>query len=337
MNFISNTLIKSIFLIAFLYYFLSLNPTNALAETAPSCPEGMVYIPSGTFSMGSDNQDFVEEKVVNDVTLDSFCIDSHEITNAQWSEFVKETNYLTIAERPLSKEQFPELQEEERKPGSMVFQPPEAGLQQVAYMSWWHWVRGANWQHPFGEDSDIQGKENYPVVHISYEDAVAYAQWAGKQLPTEAQWEYAARGGLKEKDYTWGDEYSAQKANTWQGMFPFFNTKKDGYLGIAPIGIFPPNDYGLYDMAGNVWEWTQDWFQVERNGMTHQKNPTGPNQGYDPKKPMDKLVHVIKGGSYLCAPNYCSRYRPAARESQPFDTGTTHIGFRLVKNFQVDK
>ena len=284
MNFISNTLIKSIFLIAFLSYFLSLNPTNALAETTPSCPEEMVYIPGGTFRMGSDNQDFVEEKVVDDVTLDSFCIDNHEITNAQWSEFVKETNYLTIAERPLSKEQFPELQEEERKPGSMVFQPPEAGLQQVAYMSWWHWVRGANWQHPFGEDSDIQGQENYPVVHISYEDAVAYAQWAGKQLPTEAQWEYAARGGLKEKDYTWGDEYSAQKANTWQGMFPFFNTKKDGYLGTAPIGTFPANEYGLYDMAGNVWEWTQDWFQVERNGMAHQKNPTGPNQGYDPNQ-----------------------------------------------------
>lgn len=325
--------IKYIVLIITLYFATEFNLPNALAETSLSCPKTMVYIPGGTFRMGSDSKDFLEEKSVDDVTVDSFCIDSHEVTNEEFRQFVEETGYITVAERPLSKEQFPNLSEAKRKPGSLVFQPPEKGLKKVPYLSWWHWVQGANWQHPYGAESNIEGKQNHPVVHIAYEDAVAYAKWAGKQLPTEAQWEYAARGGLQNQEYTWGKEYSAQKANTWQGIFPFFNTKKDGYIGTAPVASFPPNGYGLYDMAGNVWEWTQDWYQVERKGMAHKKNPLGPNQGYDPKKPNDKLVHVIKGGSHLCAPNYCSRYRPAARESQSSDTGTTHIGFRLVKNF----
>ncbi|NES02173.1 MAG: formylglycine-generating enzyme family protein [Okeania sp. SIO2F4] len=207
-------------------------------------------------------------------------------------------------------------------------------MQQVAYLSWWHWVPGANWRHPYGPDSNIKGKNNHPVVHIAYEDALAYAKWAGKQIPTEAQWEYAARGGLKESTYTWGQEYSAKKANTWQGFFPFLNTKADGYLGTAPVGSFSANGYGLYDMTGNVWEWTADWYRVERKDMAHSVNPEGPRQAesFDPKKPAEGAVHVIKGGSHLCAPNYCSRYRPAARESQSPDTGTTHIGFRLVKN-----
>nr|WP_035799727.1 formylglycine-generating enzyme family protein [Crocosphaera chwakensis] len=326
-------IMKSFILILFLSFFWLLNPLNVGAETSSSCPEGMTYIPGGTFRMGSDNQDFIEEKPVDDVTVDSFCIDTYEITNSQFAKFVKETGYQTIAERPLSKEQFPNLPDEQRKPGSLVFQPPNEGIERVAYLSWWHWVTGANWQHPYGEESDILSKENYPVVHISYDDALAYAKWADKQLPTEAQWEYAARGGLQGKDYTWGDQYSAKNANTWQGIFPFFNTKEDGYLGAAPVGSFPANGYGLYDMSGNVWEWTQDWYQVERENMAHKTNPKGPKIGYDPKKPQDKLVHVIKGGSHLCAKNYCSRYRPAARESQSPDTGTTHIGFRLVKNF----
>jgi formylglycine-generating enzyme required for sulfatase activity len=332
MSFIWQKFVRYIVCILVLSLFLSFNPEYVIAEPSGSCPEQMVYVPGGTFRMGSDSQDFVEEKAVDDVTVDSFCIDRHEVTNAQWADFVEDTGYVTVAERPLSKEQFPDLPDEQRKPGSLVFQPPEEGLQQVAYMSWWHWVTGADWQHPLGPDSDLQGKENHPVVHISYEDAIAYAQWAEKRLPTEAEWEYAARGGLQGKDYTWGDEYSAQKANTWQGMFPFFNTKEDGYLGTAPVGKYSPNGYGLYDMAGNVWEWTQDWYQVDRDGMAHKNNPKGPERGYDPKKPNDRLVHVIKGGSHLCAKNYCSRYRPAARESQSPDTGTNHIGFRLVKN-----
>jgi formylglycine-generating enzyme required for sulfatase activity len=298
------------------------------------CPNGMVYIAGGTFTMGDDQSDYVEESAVDQVTVDSFCIDPYEVTNAEFTQFVDETGYVTVAERPLSKEQFPDLPDDQRAPGSLVFEPPDEGIEQVAYLSWWHWVPGANWQHPYGPDSNLEGKGQHPVVHIAYEDAAAYADWAGKQLPTEAQWEYAARGGLIGKPYTWGEQYSAQQANTWQGLFPFFNTKEDGYLGTAPVGSFPANGYGLYDMTGNVWEWTADWFRVDRPGMDHATNPIGPSQAdsYDPKKPGDGAVHVIKGGSHLCAKNYCSRYRPAARESQAPDTGTTHIGMRLVSS-----
>ena len=310
---------------------LIFNQVPSLAASS-SCPENMVLISGGTFRMGSDHTEFLEEKPISEVRLDSFCIDTHEVTNAEFAKFGQETGYLTIAERPLSKQEFPDLSDAERKPGSLVFQTPKEGLEQIAYMGWWHWVTGANWQHPYGPESNIQGKEDHPVVHIAYFDALAYAEWAGKQLPTEAQWEYAARGGLEGKDYTWGDEYSETKANTWQGLFPFFNTKADGYLGTAPVGSFPPNGYGLYDMAGNVWEWTQDFYQVGREQMADTSNPQGPKTGYDPKKPLEIGSHVVKGGSHLCAPNYCSRYRPAARESQLPDTGTTHIGFRLVKN-----
>nr|WP_239112987.1 formylglycine-generating enzyme family protein [Halomicronema sp. CCY15110] len=304
-----------------------------IASPAP-CPSDMVYIPSGTFTMGSDNPDFVEEKIAEDVTVSSFCIEPHEVTNAQFAQFVEATGYVTVAERPLSPEQFPDLSAAERAPGSLVFTPPEAGIQQVAYLSWWRWLPGANWRHPFGPNSDVEGKDNHPVVHIAYEDAVAYADWADRQLPTEAQWEYAARGGNDEWTYTWGEQYSAQQANTWQGMFPFFNTKADGHLGTAPIMSYPPNDYGLYDMTGNVWELTATWFTLNHDLMAHQQDPSGPTQdvSYDLKKPMDGAMHVIKGGSYLCAKNYCSRYRPAARESQALDTGTTHVGFRLVRS-----
>jgi len=306
---------------------------GTIAIAAPSCPSDMVYIPGGTFTMGSDNPDFVEERIAEDVTVSSFCIEPHEVTNAQFAQFVEETGYVTVAERPLSKEQFPDLNDEERAPGSLVFQPPEEGIQQVAYLSWWHWQPGADWRHPLGPDSDIQSKADYPVVHIAYEDAEAYAAWKGRSLPTEAQWEYAARGGQQGWTYTWGEQYSAKQANTWQGMFPFFNTKEDGHLGTAPAMSFPPNGYGLYDMTGNVWELTASWFTVQHDDLAHSTDPSGPPQtvSYDPKKPMDGAMHVIKGGSYLCAKNYCSRYRPAARESQALDTGTTHIGFRLVK------
>jgi sulfatase modifying factor 1 len=309
----------------------------AIAAPAP-CPSDMVYIPGGTFTMGSDHPDFVEEKIAEDVTVSSFCIEPHEVTNAQFAKFVDATGYVTVAERPLSQEQFPDLTDEERAPGSLVFQPPEEGIQQVAYLSWWHWQPGANWRHPFGSDSDIQGKADHPVVHIAYEDAEAYAEWRDRQLPTEAQWEYAARGGNDEWTYTWGEQYSAKQANTWQGLFPFFNTQEDGHLGTAPAMSFPPNGYGLYDMTGNVWELTATWFTVDHDVMAHQQDPTGPTQdvSYDPKKPMDGAMHVIKGGSYLCAKNYCSRYRPAARESQALDTGTTHVGFRLVQLERIE-
>jgi formylglycine-generating enzyme required for sulfatase activity len=282
------------------------------------CPHGMAFIPGGTFSIGSDNSGYVEENSAPDVSVSSFCMDRYEVTNAQFAEFVLATGYVTVAERP--------LQEQRLLPGSIVFQVPQES-NPPHEVSWWKWVTGASWKHPFGLSSNITNKENYPVVHIAYEDAVAYASWAGKSLPTEAQWEYASLGGGLD-----GNEYSPTRANTWQGIFPFFNTKADGYVGMAPVGSFPANKYGLYDMTGNVWEWTNDWYASGHAQKAHHLNPTGPLNSFDPNKPSEKALHVIKGGSYLCAPNYCSRYRPAARESQAPDTGTSHIGFRLVKN-----
>lgn len=323
--------------IFFAFLSLCLAIAIALCASVPpvlaaDCPPEMAVIPGGTFQMGADDPRFPEEKSATDVTVDSFCIDRTEVTNAQFAEFVKATGYQTVAERPLSKEQFPDLPDSQRSPGSLVFQSVPKGAKAVPEMSWWHWVVGANWQHPFGADSTIAGQENYPVVHIAYEDAAAYAKWAGKAIPTEAQWEYAARGGLQGQTYEWGDRYSAKKANTWQGIFPFFNTEDDGHIGTAPAGSFPPNGYGLYDMTGNVWEWTADRYRVGHERKSHQRDPVVLDENsFDPRKPEDKALHAIKGGSYLCAPNYCSRFRPAARESESPDTGTTHIGFRLVK------
>ncbi|MEM1367331.1 MAG: formylglycine-generating enzyme family protein [Cyanobacteria bacterium P01_H01_bin.15] len=300
-------------------------PHQALAA---SCPAGMTWIPGGTFAIGTDDPVYVEEEKTDDVTVSSFCMDTHEITNAEFAEFVDATGYVTVAERPLSSEEFPTLSESQLAPGSLVFTPPKEGMQQVAYLSWWKWTPGANWQHPFGPESNLTGKADHPVVHIAYEDAIAYADWKHQQLPTEAQWEFAAKAG----NPTTEQSYAPENANTWQGMFPFFNTQTDGYLGTAPVMSFPPNAYGLYDMAGNVWELTADWYTVSHAHKLHAKNPAGPSesQSFDPKKPNEGATHVIKGGSYLCAKNYCSRYRPAARESQAPDTGTTHVGFRLV-------
>ena len=324
------------FLLVCVLFFLLLLAIAPPAFAANYCPEGMVFISGGTFRMGDDSLKFPEERSAPNVSVSSFCIDQHEITNAEFAKFVKATGYKTVAELPLSKEEFPDLPDEQRLAGSLVFQPPKEDAQQVPFLSWWSWTVGANWQHPFGKDSSIQGKDNYPVVHISYKDAEAYAKWIGKSIPTEAQWEYAARGGLDGATYAWGDQYSEKKANTWQGIFPFFNTKADGYKGLAPVGSFPPNGYGLYDITGNVWEWTSDFFEFGHDRMAHQHNPIASDRhkSFDPKKPDESVLHVIKGGSYLCAPNYCSRYRPAARESESPDTGTTHIGFRLVKNIK---
>ncbi|MGA1621928.1 MAG: formylglycine-generating enzyme family protein [Synechocystis sp.] len=313
---------------------ISAAPAGAFAEQTVTnpCPDGMAWIHGGTFRMGSDDF-FPEEKIVEDVTVDGFCLEQTEVTNAQFAAFVQATGYVTVAERPLSPKQFPDLADDQRSPGSLVFAMPGPEVTDVPLLSWWHWVPGANWRHPDGPDSNIQGKDNYPVVQVSYEDAQAYATWAGKQLPTEAEWEFAGRGGLTDQIFGWGNTYSPQKANTWQGRFPFNNQAQDGYEGTAPVASFPPNAFGLYDMTGNVWEWTADWYSGDRQGMAHQYNPQGPaeSESFDPREP-DGPKHVIKGGSYLCAKNYCSRYRPAARESQSPDTGTTHIGFRLASH-----
>ena len=325
---------------SFVLVLLSLMMANqpALAASMPNCPADMALIQGGTFRMGSD-QFYPEEKSAEDVTVTSFYIDKHEVTNAEFTQFVTATGYVTVAERSLSKDQFPDLTEDERSPGSVVFQiPPPNPDRDVPLLSWWQWRPGANWQHPEGVDSAIAGRENHPVVHIAYDDAAAYAAWAGLSLPTEAQWEYAARGGLTDKIFAWGNQYSPKKANTWQGNFPLQNTQADGYLGTAPVGSFPPNRYGLYDMTGNVWEWTQDWYSLGHAAMSHGTNPVmaDATQSLDPRDPgVEK--HVVKGGSYLCAKNYCSRYRPAAREAQSPDTGTSHIGFRLVKNPSRDR
>ena len=300
------------------------------ASSAVSCPPGMTWIPGGTFRMGADDR-YREEQSAEDVTVQGFCIDQYEVTNAQFAQFIDQTSYVTVAERPLSVEEFPDLAEADRVPGSLVFQtvPPEQ--YPVQQLAWWHWVPGANWHHPQGPDSGLAGRENHPVVHIAYEDAVAYAQWANKALPTEAEWEFAARGGLPKALYVWGNQYAAQKANTWQGLFPWVNTQKDGYEGTAPVGSYAANGYGLYDMAGNVWEWVQDWYRYGHDGKAHKVNPIVDDKAdaLDLQEP-GVAKHVVKGGSYLCAPNYCSRYRPAARQGQEPNTGTSHIGFRLV-------
>ena len=322
-----------IFIIFNVFMFFS-TPTVA-STMGNTCPKDMVFIPGGTFKIGSDSH-YPSESTAEDVSVDGFCIHQYEITNSEFAQFVTATGYVTVAERPLSQEQFPNLSDEQLQPGSLVFEMVDKDAQNISYLSWWKWVPGANWQHPFGPDSNIKGKDTYPVVQVAYEDVEAYAKWAELSLPTEAQWEYAARGGLDDTTYSWGDQYSATKANTWQGIFPFFNTKADGYVGTAPVGSFEANSYGLYDITGNVWEWTADWFSMGHQDKSHTHNPTGPSQqeSLDPREP-GVVKHVIKGGSYLCAPNFCSRYRPAARESQSADTGTTHIGFRLVKNLSA--
>ncbi|MGB3511293.1 MAG: formylglycine-generating enzyme family protein [Microcoleaceae cyanobacterium] len=319
----------------FLHQILSQNgiffptTTNTNIDTT-LCPQEMVWIKGGTFQIGSDNH-YLEERSAENVTVSSFCIDIHEVTNAQFAKFVQETDYVTLAERPLSAKTFPHLSKAQRQPGSIVFIQPHKN-QTIRELQWWQWVQGANWHHPTGPDSNISGKENHPVVHIAFEDAQAYAEWAGKSLPTEAQWEFAAKGGLQEAIYTWGNQYSPEKANTWQGLFPKQNTEQDGYWGTAPVASYPPNNYGLYDMAGNVWEWTLDWYKIGHNDKADRVNPVVQNQeeSYDPREP-GIPKHTIKGGSFLCASNYCSRYRPAAREAQASDTGTSHIGFRLLR------
>ena len=322
------------YLITIMILFVSILaiPTPTLGEINNSCPSDMRLIEGGTFVMGSD-EFYPEEYSVSDVTISKFCMSKYEITNDQFAQFVEATDYVTIAERPLSQAEFPNLTEKERSPGSVIFRIPEPLPDgSIGYLSWWHWVPGANWRHPEGPQSDLAWRGNHPVVHIAYEDALAYAQWADASLPTETQWEFAARGGLKKQIFTWGSQYSPKKANTWQGKFPLENKQVDGYFFTAPVGSFAPNGYGLYDMTGNVWEWTQDWYNNTHKNKAHQVNPVvAKEDNFDPREP-GVPKHVLKGGSFLCAKNYCSRYRPAARQPQSPDTGMSHIGFRLVKN-----
>ncbi|MGI9369602.1 MAG: formylglycine-generating enzyme family protein [Ruegeria sp.] len=301
---------------------------------------GMVWVPGGTFAMGS-NDHYPEEAPVHNVTVDGFWMDKYSVTNNRFGQFVKKTGYVTVAERRPDPAQYPDAPPENLVPGSLVFEMTDGPVDLKYINQWWNWTPGACWRHPEGPGSHIRKRGHHPVGHIASEDAASYAEWAGKTLPTEAEWERAARGGLDGAEYVWGDEHfpnGRPAANTWQGEFPWQNLVTDGFEGTSPVGSFPPNGYGLSDMAGNVWEWTQDWWT-----QGHEADPDKPcciplnprgggkQQSYDPAAPDWRIPRkVVKGGSYLCAPNYCLRYRPSARRPHMIDTGTTHIGFRCV-------
>ncbi len=304
---------------------------------APPAPD-MAWVPDGTFQMGSDRH-YPEEGPAHDVHVDGFWIDRHQVTTAQFAEFVDDTGYVTVAERPLDPADYPGAPPENLVPGSMVFSKTGGPVDLRDQRNWWAWTPGADWRHPEGPGSSVDDRGDHPVVHVAHEDAAAYADWAGRALPTEAEWERAARGGLDGAEYTWGDDKlpdGTPPANWWQGAFPWRNTLDDGYERTAPVGSFPPNGFGLYDMAGNVWEWTDDWFVAQRPPAGECCMPRNPRGGaeedsYNVHQPQFRIPRkVVKGGSFLCADNYCMRYRPAARQAQDIDSGMSHIGFRCV-------
>ena len=314
---------------------------EAIPAAAPSRPpaEDMVWIPGGTFLMGSDRH-YPEEAPAHKVKVAGFWIGAYAVTNAEFVRFVDATGYVTVAERPANPEDYPGAQPELLVPASVVFKKTRGAVDLSNPYNWWTYVAGADWRHPRGPDSSVDTLLDHPVVHVAFEDVEAYTKWRGHELPTEAEWEFAARGGLDGAEFAWGNEYmpgGRPMANTWQGEFPWQNRAEDGYEWTAPVGSYPPNGYGLYDMAGNVWEWTTDWFQDHSRNIKSAcctiDNPRGgeQDQSCDPRTPTIRIPRkVMKGGSYLCAPNYCRRYRPAARMPQPVDTSTCHLGFRCV-------
>lgn len=324
------------------------NGADSMAVSADSAAtEGMVWIPGGTFMMGaSDQEGRPDEYPQHQVQVKGFWMDATEVTNAQFRKFVEATGYITTAERKPDWEELkkqlppgtPKPPDSVLMPASLVFVPPDrplASLQNVA--QWWQWVRGANWKHPQGPGSSIEGKDDYPVVHVSWEDAAAYARWAGKRLPTEAEWEFAARAGMTNQPYTWGSEpvdKGGHKANIWQGSFPDNNLVADGFARAAPVKSFAPNAYGLYDMAGNVWEWTADWYNAGYYAQCANKtlnDPKGAEAPYDPQEPTVPKK-VVRGGSFLCHASYCASYRVSARMKTSPDTGLEHTGFRCVRD-----
>jgi len=305
----------------------------------------MEWIAGGTYRMGS-NRHYPEEAPAHDVTVAGFWMDRYPVTNAQFEEFVQATGHVTMAEIAPNLADYPGAQPELLVPASAVFRSPAKRVDLRNQYNWWIYVPGADWRHPVGPGSTIEGMENHPAVHIGYADAAAYARWVGKKLPTEAEWEFAARGGLNGAEFAWGEELSPGgtiMANTWQGEFPIENLASDGFERTSPVGFYPANGYGLYDMIGNVWEWTTDWYRARHRtsgrGCCELVNPRGGDreQSMDPNTPLKIPRKVIKGGSYLCAPNYCRRYRPAARMPQPIDTTTGHLGFRCVVRSSTEK
>lgn len=302
--------------------------------------DDMVLVPGGRFQMGSDRH-YPEEAPTHRVTVDAFRIDRTPVTNRQFRAFVEATGHVTFAEIPPDPKDYPGALPHMLYAGSLVFLPPPHPVDLRDWSQWWNFMKGADWRHPYGLDSDIEGLDDHPVVHVSYADALAYARWIGKDLPTEAEWEFAARGGLEGAEFAWGDEFmpgGRHMANTWQGMFPYRNTGEDGYERSSPVGVFPANGYGIHDMIGNVWEWTSDWYAPKHPADAAKaccipQNPRGAAEAesYDPSQPSIRIPRkVLKGGSHLCAPNYCRRYRPAARHPEPVDTSTSHVGFRCV-------
>jgi formylglycine-generating enzyme len=328
---------------------VSFGPTLPNKTPAPGvAPRGMVWIPGGEFSMGAQSaahmnmvgmQATVDSRPIHRVYVDGFYMDKTDVTNAQFAEFVRATKYVTVAERKPLASDYPDAPPENLVAGSVVFTAPDHAVPLNDHMQWWSYVKGADWRHPSGPKSSIVGKENYPVVQVAYEDAEAYAKWAHKRLPTEAEWEFAARGGLAGKPYVWGDEFQPGgkwMANTHQGHFPNQDTGADGFVGVSPAGKFAPNGYGLFDMAGDVWQWTSDWYRPDyyeqlasAGGVA--KNPRGPSFPYDPSEPNEKKK-VHRGGSFLCTDQYCSRYMVGTRGKGEVTTGTNHLGFRCVEN-----
>jgi sulfatase modifying factor 1 len=307
---------------------------DPLAESDGAPPE-MVGIPAGTFTMGSDDGTF-DERPAHTVTLRAFRMDATEVTNAQFAAFVKATDYITVAERSPDPASYPNTPPERLLPGSAVFVPSPIQPEELPpgiLPDWWQFRAGANWKHPYGAGSHLKGKMSHPVCHITWEDAAAYARWARKRLPTEAEWEYAARGGLDQQEFCWGRAKTGAgglwRANTFQGHFPSADSGADGFVGTAPVKSFPANGYGLHDMSGNVWEWCSDWYRSDYYRVSPLKNPTGPTAGeLDGGQPQ----RVRRGGSYLCAEGYCRRYLPAARDKNPEDSSACHTGFRCVSD-----
>ncbi len=334
---------------------------TAASKPAGAAPAGMVWVQGGPFSMGAPPDDnetskrakgakgkpvcnglmtgFQDAKPAHQVYVDSFWMDAGEVTNVQFTAFVKATNYQTVAERPLNQADFPGADPALLKPGSIVFSAPKQPVPLQDFTQWWKYVPGANWRHPDGPKSSIAGRENYPVIHVAYDDAAAYAKWAGKRLPTEAEWEKAARGGQEKQPYIWGNSLKPQGlwvCNAFQGDFPYKNSQEDGFAGIAPVKKFAANAYGLYDMAGNVWEWCSDWYRDDYYQTLAAQgaiaiNPQGPDDSFDPAEPgVPKRVH--RGGSFLCSEQYCARYLLGTRDKGAIDTGSSHLGFRCVKD-----